>query len=119
AGGGRGRPAQEPGAERRPRREEPRGTGAPARGAPGEEGTAAAPHRRGAASAAAARVEGLRAPPAVVPRRAGRRGAAAGGDRAVRRLVAVLRGLGGDRHVPADLRQPRGGRGGRGARPPP
>ena len=68
----------------------------------------AAPAARGGAAAADAdRLGGLRAPAAVVPGRAGARRRAAPRPRALRRLDALLLGLGAAGHLPADLREPR------------
>ena len=61
--------------------------------------------RGGPAEASAHRLGRLRAPAAVVPRPARARGAA-GGPRSLRRLDAVLLGLGAAGHLPAHLREP-------------
>ena len=88
------------------RRGEPPRAGAPAPRAREPPLREAAPADRGSpAEASAHRLGGLRAPAAVVPRRAGARGAA-GGPRSLRRLDAVLLGLGAAGHLPAHLREP-------------
>ena len=83
-----------------------------ARRAPREAGPAAAlPIEEASGARTPLDWKGYAPPAAVVPRRDGRRPLAAGGHRPLHRLVAVLRGLGDDRHLPAHLRQP-GARGG-------